>query len=752
MSRLKTGLGLIVLLLSNLGILDIFSNHSVAVTIDWVTVGDPGNTADFTVQADGTTGYGSVNYDYRIGKHEVTNGQYAEFLNAVAATDTNFLYWDLMESKPLGGIIRNGTSGTYTYTTKPNMANKPVNFVTFYDAARFANWLHNGQPVGSQDSSTTEDGAYTFAGFEIVSPRSAGALVFIPDEHEWHKAAFYEPGAVTHDGDEWWYFGIGIDSLPKQAVANANGDVRNPGPKIVNYFHGAGWNGQIQGNVTTVGSAGSSSYYGATDMAGNVFEWTVADPTKPDPFGVGPYIVRGGSFDNTSGHTRNHERNMGPRIGGGGHQHSFASENNGFRMASYVPPPTAFIPEPSTTCLVVVGILCGIWYRQHATLLTALLTLTLFHAISIPATADTFGSGLDEFSIEFVTVGDIGNAPDTTGDPNPDSPGSVSYSYRIGKYEISEDMIAKVDNLGGPSIQGSSRGPDKPVSLITWLEAASFVNWLNTSTGNSVAYKFNGNDFELWQAGDTGFDATNPYRNSLAKYFLPSADEWYKAAFYDPTTNTYYDYATGSNTTPENVPFGTLPNTAVYGQPFSSTPPADITQAGGLSPYGTMAQSGNIYEMEETDFDMVNDAVDSPRGARGGVWFWSALATGHLTKSFRNSINPDGKDGILGFRVAAKALIPDFNFDGSVDQDDLAVWITAYGATATGDANEDGTSDGADFLAWQQHANGNMNPLASSLASIPEPPNVVLGIIAAVSSAVFTRPQKKTVSSNHSNY
>ena len=143
MSRLKTGVGLIVLLLSNLGVLDIFSNHSVAVTIDWVTVGDPGNTADFTVQADGTTGYGSVNYDYRIGKHEVTNGQYAEFLNAVAATDTNFLYWDLMESKPLGGIIRNGTSGTYTYTTKPNMANKPVNFVTFYDAARFANWLHN---------------------------------------------------------------------------------------------------------------------------------------------------------------------------------------------------------------------------------------------------------------------------------------------------------------------------------------------------------------------------------------------------------------------------------------------------------------------------------------------------------------------------------------------------------------------------------------------------------------------------------
>jgi sulfatase modifying factor 1 len=56
-----------------------------AVTIDWVTVGDPGNAAD-------TTGYGAVADAFRIGKYEVTIGQYTDFLNAVAATDTSSLY------------------------------------------------------------------------------------------------------------------------------------------------------------------------------------------------------------------------------------------------------------------------------------------------------------------------------------------------------------------------------------------------------------------------------------------------------------------------------------------------------------------------------------------------------------------------------------------------------------------------------------------------------------------------------------
>ena len=97
----------------------------------------------------------------------------------------------------------------------------------------------------------------------------------------------------------------------------------------------------------------------------------------------------------------------------------------------------------------------------------------------------------------------------------------------------------------------------------------------------------------------------NLYRNSLATYFLPSVDEWYKAAYYDPTSGAYFDYPTGSNAAPTPVASGTAAGTAVYTRPFGDGP-ADITLAGGLSPYGTMGQGGNVLEWEETDFDLVN--------------------------------------------------------------------------------------------------------------------------------------------------
>ena len=63
------------------------ANVSQAVNIDTVLVGNTGNTDD-------DTGYGAVDYEYNIGKYEVTAGQYTEFLNAVAETDTYDLYHD----------------------------------------------------------------------------------------------------------------------------------------------------------------------------------------------------------------------------------------------------------------------------------------------------------------------------------------------------------------------------------------------------------------------------------------------------------------------------------------------------------------------------------------------------------------------------------------------------------------------------------------------------------------------------------
>jgi hypothetical protein len=279
----------------------------------------------------------------------------------------------------------------------------------------------------------------------------------------------------------------------------------------------------------------------------------------------------------------------------------------------------------------------------HYLVIGVFLALSCFVSV---AGADTFGSGDNSFEIEFVTIGDPGNVADTTGDPNP--AGSVTYNYRIGKYEISEQMIDKANALGNLGITKDTRGPDKPATRVSWFEAAQFVNWLNTSMGHTPAYKFDGNgEFQLWTPDDTGYDANNLFRNSEAKYFLPSADEWYKAAYYDPATGTWYDYPTGSNTAPTSVASGIDPGTAVYRQDLSAGP-ADVFNAGGLSPYGTMAQGGNVEEWEETELDLFNNNALASRGRRGGFWEFSAISA-----PFRNANSPSVSVFGVGFRVAS---------------------------------------------------------------------------------------------------
>ena len=228
------------------------------------------------------------------------------------------------------------------------------------------------------------------------------------------------------------------------------------------------------------------------------------------------------------------------------------------------------------------------------------------------------------------------------GDPYP--AGSVAYAYNMGKYEVSEDMISKYNlsygNANSLAITKDTRGVDKPATNVSWNEAARFTNWLNTSSGYAAAYKFDVNgDSQVWTISDAGYAALNPYRNSLANYVLPSMDEWYKAAYYDPTTTTYFDYATGSNTAPAAVVSGNGTgsngnNEAVYNGQLG---PADITSAGGLSPYGIMGLGGNVFEWEETSFDLNNSSSSSARGFRGGYWNINSLA---LSSSPRSSGNP----------------------------------------------------------------------------------------------------------------
>ncbi|MEX1117860.1 MAG: SUMF1/EgtB/PvdO family nonheme iron enzyme, partial [Terrimicrobiaceae bacterium] len=144
-------------------------------------------------------------------------------------------------------------------------------------------------------------------------------------------------------------------------------------------------------------------------------------------------------------------------------------------------------------------------------------------------------------------------------------------------------------------------------------------------------------------------------RHKNAFYFLPSEDEWYKAAYHQNTgvNANYWDYATGSNTAPtQELTGGTTPGSAVYDGAAAGIPadPADVTQAGGLSPYGTMGQNGNVFEWNESAFDGNNNVNTADRGIRGGDWF---ITEDFLRSSSRANNTPTVESSLVGFRVAS---------------------------------------------------------------------------------------------------
>ncbi len=316
--------------------------HAAPVAIDWVTVGNPDNDPD---PATGSL-YGAVNYEYRIAKYEVTIQQYTDFLNAVAAADPYLLYNTSMASDlNIAGISRSGTSGEYTYSVIDNggdSGDRPITYVSWFDAARFANWMHNGQGSGS-----TETGAYTLVSGQTsgTAPmRNPTARFSIPDDNEWYKAAYYSPVKAGPASPGYYAYATQSNIAPGNAIG--------PGDNQANYYAGSNFYETYatggssyssgQNYLTDVGAfTNSASFYGTFDQSGNVYEWT--DLTGNDGTSDTSRGTWGGAWFNTKG-------GLGSS-GSGAEAPSVEYSSLGFRLTSPVP-----VPEPSTWVIAGIGI------------------------------------------------------------------------------------------------------------------------------------------------------------------------------------------------------------------------------------------------------------------------------------------------------------------------------------------------------------------------------------------------------------
>ncbi len=292
------------------------------VTLETVIVGDAGNAAD--------TNYGAVSYNYAIGKNEVSIAEYSIFLNTVASvTDASYLrsLWNsnMGSDSTVAGITRSMAAGTeedpYVYSVINGTGNRPIAYISWFSAARFANWMNNGATA----TSTTETGAYSLNGAESgIFERQAGATWWIPSENEWYKAAYYKGGS-TNAG--YWTYPTRSDSQPGVSLSGSND---------ANYSADGG----SSFGGTTDGGAFTNSFgpYGTFDMAGNVWEWNdavIADVNRG---------VRGGAWD--TGFTALGSANRGELSP---QNSSYLDYDVGFRLAS--------VPEPTTAAALVASAL-----------------------------------------------------------------------------------------------------------------------------------------------------------------------------------------------------------------------------------------------------------------------------------------------------------------------------------------------------------------------------------------------------------
>ncbi len=329
--------------------INVFNMPSGETSLTFVPVGNVGNIADPT-----GSHYGSVGYNYNMGTYDVTAAQYTQFLTAVATTSDPYGLYNasmaVVGASSYGcGIVRGGAAGSYTYTVAMAYQNFPVNWVSWGDAARFCNWLQNGQLTAPEGNGTTETGSYNLGGGTsqaalMAVTRSSTANYVIPTENEWYKASYYVGGG-TNAG--YWLYPTKSNLTPSNLLVLSGTNNAN--------FSDAGYWTDPSNGLTPVGAfVDCPGPYGTYDMGGDVYQWTEGSVS-------GSYRVhRGGSFGISSAGLTSGDREYDSPT----QEASFI----GVRVASLS------TPEPASLALLLAGGSClaaFAWRRRRRSLSVA---------------------------------------------------------------------------------------------------------------------------------------------------------------------------------------------------------------------------------------------------------------------------------------------------------------------------------------------------------------------------------------------
>jgi formylglycine-generating enzyme required for sulfatase activity len=350
------------------------------VTFDWALIGNPGNASDTlsmtkpngSSPGDGTSGYGSVGYTYSIATRNVTNSQYVEFLNKVDPSGTNgLLFINNMTDMQIGGVSYPAYTGGINknpaaaagsrYSVKSGQENLPVVQINWSRAARFVNWMANGQGAGGTESGVYDMSVFNGNSFATPPPRAVGAQIFLPSENEWYKAAYYDP-SLNGGAGGYWQYGTRSNTAPASVAPPGTSNSANIGAGT-----SGGSGGAAAGTYATTGASfnkdliyltdvgaytSALSAYGLSDLDGLIYNWTEATRANPSfPNQMLP-IYRGGAwaFNELNSGAAFRAAGNGAGVNNGQYQYW------GIRVAT-----VAAVPEPGAYALACTGVICSCW-------------------------------------------------------------------------------------------------------------------------------------------------------------------------------------------------------------------------------------------------------------------------------------------------------------------------------------------------------------------------------------------------------